>query len=206
LKKYKNNPLDDIDSYTREQEISTILIKEPFHIIAGNDVYTIRYPRLDDVIKAKKFAEKLYSPKIKNIQNRKEHGVPLHELKDKKENEIKALKDEQASTIVLYAKSMMLVSKNGMILADNDKYEMFKNEIKRNTIRNIEDLFDNIQFGLQTEAELSCPICGETEKRLLRDFLDPRQLLPFNHKRTSNGDAPERELRLNPGFDLYFGI
>jgi hypothetical protein len=206
LKKYKNNPLDDIDSYTREQEIAKIVVKEPFNIISDNDVYTIRYPRLGDVIKAKKYADKIYIPKLKTIQNRKEANVPLHELKAKKEEEIKNLKEEQAKQIILYAKSMMLISKNGVALSDNDKFIEFKDHMKRKTFNHIEELFDNINFGLQTEAELVCPICGETEKGLLRDFLDPRQLLPLNTKSSYNRDVAKRESKNSSGFNFYFGV
>jgi len=206
LVKYKTNPLDDIDTYTKEEEISKVLVKEPFHIIAQKDIYTIRYPRLEDIIKAKKYADKLYGSKIKNIQNRREANVPLYELKEKKENEIKELKDEQAKVIVLYAKSMMLITKNNLILSDSEKYEEFKNVIKRKTMRNIEDLFENISFGLQTETELICPLCGESEKRLLRDFIDPRQLLPLNYRKQDSGNDAQRKSQLNSGLDFYFGI
>ena len=205
-KKYKNNPLEDVDGHTREMEISSIVVKEPFNIISGEDVYTIRYPRLEDVIKAKKYAEKIYNPKLKNVQNRKEHGVPLHELKSKKEDEINRLKEEQGKELVLYAKSMMLQTKNGQVLSDAEKYEEFKNNVKRKTMRNIENLFEIIQFGLSTETELTCPICGESETRLLRDVFDPRQLLPLHYKQSSNGNASKRELGLNTGSDFYFSI
>lgn len=206
LKKYKNDPLDDIDNYTREEEISKVVVKEPFHIIADNDVYTIRYPRLEDVLKAKKFADRLYAPKIKSIENRKEANVELHKLKEKKQAEIETLKEEQARTLVLYAKSMMLISKNNKVLSDAEKYEEFKSNLKRKSIRNIEALFDNIQFGLSTEIELICPICGESEKRLLRDSIDPRQLLPLSYKQSNKGNASEGKSKFNSGFDIYFGI
>src|SRR5690606_5176340 len=158
-------------------------------IISDNDIYTIRYPRIEDIIKAKKYAEKIYAPKIKNIQNRKEANVPLHELKAKKALEINQLKEEQGKMLVLYAKALMLQTKNGLVLSDADKYNEFQNNIKRKTMRGIENLFEIIQFGLSTELELVCPICGETEKRLLREVIDPRQLLPLNYKQQNDGDV-----------------
>jgi len=206
IRKYKNNPLDDIDLHTREMEVSTIKVKEPFTILADGALYTIRYPRLEDVLKAKKFSDKLYGSKIKNIQNRREANVPLHELKQKKEDEINALKEAQGKDLVLYAKSMMLITKNNVVLSDDQKYEEFKNGIKRKTMRNIEDLFENIEFGLNSEAELVCPLCGESDKRLLRDVIDPRQLLPLNYRKQHTGDVTERKPKFNSGLDIYFGI
>jgi hypothetical protein len=100
----------------------------------------------------------------------------------------------------------MLITKNNLILSDSEKYEEFKNVIKRKTMRNIEDLFENISFGLQTETELICPLCGESEKRLLRDFIDPRQLLPLNYRKQDSGNDAQRKSQLNSGLDFYFGI
>ena len=54
---------------------------------------------------------KKYNPKIKSVQNRKEAGVPLHELKVKKEEEIQKLKLEMGKLIILYAKSQILLQK-----------------------------------------------------------------------------------------------
>lgn len=205
IQKYKKNPLDDIDMHTREKEVEGIIVKEPFNILSGQDVYSIRYPRVEDVLKAKKYAEKIYNPKIKTIQNRREANVPLHELKAKKDLEIETLKEEQAKTLVLFAKAMMLQSKNDIPLSDNDKIEEFKN-MKRQTTRNIENLFDILKFGLSTELELICPICGQSEKRLLRDSIDPRQLLPLNYKQSDTGDASKRNVGVNTGFNFYFGV
>ena len=205
IQKYKKNPLDDIDLHTREKEVESIIVKEPFNILSGQDVYSIRYPRVDDIIKAKKYTEKIYNPKIKTIQNRREANVPLHELKAKKDLEIETLKEEQAKTLVLFAKAMMLQTKNDIPLSDNDKMEEFKN-MKRQTTRNIENLFDILKFGLSTELELICPICGQTEKRLLRDAIDPRQLLPLNYKQSDTGDASKRNSGVDTGFNFYFGV
>lgn len=205
IQKYKKNPLDDIDLHTREKEVEGIIVKEPFNILSGQDVYSIRYPRVEDVLKAKKYAEKIYNPKIKTIQNRREANVPLHELKAKKDLEIETLKEEQAKTLVLFAKAMMLQNKNDIPLSDTDKIEEFKN-MKRQTTRNIENLFDILKFGLSTELELICPICGQSEKRLLRDSIDPRQLLPLNYKQSDTGDASKRNVGVNTGFNFYFGV
>jgi hypothetical protein len=191
--------------HTREKEVEGIIVKEPFNILSGQDVYSIRYPRVEDVLKAKKYAEKIYNPKIKTIQNRREANVPLHELKAKKDLEIETLKEEQAKTLVLFAKAMMLQNKNDIPLSDTDKIEEFKN-MKRQTTRNIENLFDILKFGLSTELELICPICGQSEKRLLRDSIDPRQLLPLNYKQSDTGDASKRNVGVNTGFNFYFGV
>lgn len=206
IKKYKDNPLDDIDSYTREMEIAKIKVNDLIYVMSGDDIYGFRYPRIKDILKAKKYSDKIYLPKIKSVQNRKEANVPLFELKMKKEKEIKSLKEEQAKLIILYAESMMLVSKNEVELTDYEKFVEYKEVMPRNISNYIHDVFDKIQFGLQHEMELVCPICGETEKRSLQQVLDPRELLPNRNGRKSTPISTSRESGQHSRAIIYFGI
>ena len=206
LKKYKDNPLEDIDSHTKEKEVEKIKLKEPIFFISDDDVYGIRFPRLKDILKAKTYANKVYAPKIKSVQNRKEHGTALAELKEKKEKELQILKEEQGRLLFLYAKAMVMVSKNGKELSDKEKFEEYRDTLSRSTTDEINSFFDKVQFGLQHELELVCPLCGETDKRWLQRVIDPRELLPYgnsnrNRSIPSNGESGEHSR-----FNVYFGI
>jgi hypothetical protein len=205
-KKYKDNPIEDIDSYTREMEIEKIEVKEPIYFISGDDTYGVRFPRVKDIIKAKNYAQKVYAPKIKSVQNRREHDVPLAELKEKKDKELQLLKEEQGKLLFLYAKAMILVSKNGKILSDKEKFEEYSEVITRHTVDNINEFFEKIQFGLQHEIELVCPLCGNPDKRWLQRVIDPRELLPYGNSDRNKSIPSTGESGQRSGFDIYFGI
>jgi len=205
-KKYKNNPLDDFEGWTREQEINTITIKEPFTFIDNETSYSFHYPRLRDILIAKKEAEKKFLPKIKMVQNRREANVPLHELKEKKEEEIKQIKDEQAKYLILYAKAMCLDSINDINLPNNEKFNKFSNEIPRHIIRQLDELLTILDFGLKTEIDLECPICGTIERRSLREVIDIRQLLPYGDSYNTKRISSERNSGVFAKSNFYFGV
>jgi hypothetical protein len=205
-KKYKNNPLDDIESHTREKEIDSIKVKEPFTILNNDDTYTIRYPRMKDLLEAVRYAEKIYSPKIKNIQNRKEANIPLSEVKAKKEEELQKLKEEQGRLIILYSKSLLLQTKNGVTLSTKEKFEEYSNIMPRTVNTYIDKIFEQLQFGLQHEMELCCPMCGNSTKRLLQQGIDPRELLPYGDNNKPNTVSTNGESRVNTGLNIYFGV
>jgi len=206
LKKYKNNPIEDLDSYTRDMEVAKTKLKEPVYFIAGEDSYGIRFPRVKDILEAKEYATKVYAPKIKSSQNRKEANVPLYELKEKKEKELKILKEEQGRLLFLYAKSMVLVSKNDKKLSNKEKFEEYRDVITRSTTDQINEFFDKVQFGLQHELELVCPLCGETDKRWLQRVIDPRELLPYGNSDRNKSISTNGESGQRTGFNIYFGI
>ncbi len=205
-KKYKNNPLDDIDSWTKEKELQTITIKEPFTFIDNDITYSFHYPRLRDILMAKKESERKFLPKIKMVQNRREANIPLHELKEKKEEEIKKIKEEQAKFLILYAKSLCLESINSVAIPDVEKYTKFSNDIPRHIIRQLDELLNILDFGLKTEISLECPICGSSERGLLREVLDIRQLLPYGDSYNLKRISSEGNNRIFAKSNFYFGI
>lgn len=206
VKKYKDKPIDDVDSYTRDMEIAAFKIKEPITIDVGQDVYTIRYPRLIDILKAKRYAEKKFASKIKAVQNRREANVALADLKERKKKEIDDLKREQAKVLILYANAMMIQTKNGIPLSDEDKLNEYSNNLSRTVTKNIKETFKQIDFGLSTDIELTCPLCGKVDKRRLRDVIDIRQLLPYGDDHRSDSVSSKGKQRFDSGFTLHFGV
>lgn len=204
-RKYKDNPLDDIDSWTREKELTKVKIKEPFTILHNGDSYEIRYPRIGDILDAKKYVYNKYNPKLKAIQNRKEAGVPLHELKAKKEEEMQKLKLEMGKLIILFAKSQVLLSKNGVAYTTEQKLTEYSEGLERTLLAKIDDILSKIKFGVQHELTLECPLCGTSERRELQHFLDPRELLPYGDGRKPKIISTQRESNNVDGFNFYFG-
>ena len=140
------------------------------------------------------------------VQNRREANVPLHELKEKKEEEIKQIKDEQAKYLILYAKAMCLDSINDINLPNNEKFNKFSNEIPRHIIRQLDELLTILDFGLKTEIDLECPICGTIERRLLREVIDIRQLLPYGDSYNTKRISSERNSGVFAKSNFYFGV
>ncbi len=206
VKKYKDKPIDNIDSYTREMEVQSFKVKEPITIDVGNDVYTIRYPRLIDVVKAKRYAEKKYASKIKMVRNRREANVALADLKERKKKEIDNLKREQAKILILYANAMMIQTKNDIALSDEDKLNEYANNLSRTVTKNIKETFKQIDFGLSNDIELACPLCGKVDKRRLRDIIDIRQLLPHGDDQKPDSVSSKGKQGFNSGFTLHFGV
>jgi hypothetical protein len=206
VKKYKDNPIDDIDSYTKEMEIEKVKVSEPIYFISDEDIYGVRFPRVKDIIQAKNYAQKMYAPKIKSVQNRKEANVPLAELKEKKEKEIQKLKEDQARLLFLYAKSMILLKKNGKDLSPKERFEEYRDTLSRSTTESINEFFQKVQFGLQHELELVCPICGETDKRWLQRVIDPRELLPYGDSSRITPVSSDGKSGQHSGFNIYFGV
>jgi hypothetical protein len=206
IKKYKNNPIEDLDSYSREIEVERTKVKDPIFIQSGKDVYGIQYPRIDHVLKAQKYAENAFNSKIKAVSNKRLANVPLAELKEMKDEEIKQLKEQQAKLFIFYSKAMMLNSKNGIALTDQEKYEEYKTNITRSTSNKIDDILNKMQHGLQHEVELLCPLCGESSKRWLQHNIDPRELLPYRTGTKPNSIPSKGNQGVNSGFDIYFSV
>lgn len=206
ITKYKNDPIEDLENYSREEEIEKVKVKEPISIIHGGTIYSFNFPRIKDIIKAKKYADKIFIPKIKAVQNRKSHGVSLGELKLLKEKEIEKLREDQGRLIFLYAKAMMLQSIDGENLSDAKKLELYTDSIPRQVTTEAEKIFGKLQFGLNHEIELTCPVCGTTSKRLLQRSFNPRELLPNGSGTESTNIYSAGESKEHSGLSVYFGI
>jgi hypothetical protein len=177
--RYKDNPIINIDEYTKEQEIAKIKIKEPISINPDGHIYSFRLTRIGDVVEAQKIAAKKYGGKIKNVQNRKEANSPLSQLKEKKKEEIDNLKYEQGKYTLLVAKALSLISIDGRELSNEEKIIAYS-KLSRNTYLELNDFINQFKFGIYYEQEFTCNVCGKVDKRWLRQELNPLDLLPLD--------------------------
>lgn len=183
--RYKNDPIINIDEYTRDEEVSKIKIKEPISINPDGHIYEFRLTRIGDVVEAQKIAAKKYGGKIKNVQNRKEANSPLAQLKEKKKEEIDDLKYEQGKYTLLVAKALSLISVDGKELNNEEKIATYS-KLSRNTYLEINDFINQFKFGICHEQEFTCSVCGKVDKRWLRQELNPLDLLPLDTDTTRN--------------------
>lgn len=176
--KYKDET--DFSKYVMEEELEKIQVKEPFDVKDhfGN-VYSFEFPRIRHMVVANKMVEDKYYGKIKNIQSRKEHNVPLAELQKKKEQLINEVEREKGKDFIAYTKGLAMISKNGKPLTNAEKIEEIS-EMSGSIFVDLTNTLDEIRFGLNDERELTCPICGKKSKRSLRREFDIQYLLPTN--------------------------
>lgn len=200
LNKYKDEPISsDMASWTIEQEIESLSIKEPISLKIGDDIYDFRLTRLKDILKAQKLSTKEFAGKIKSAQSQKyKEGSPLAEYKINKKKEVENLKYQQAKAGILYTKALGLVSINGEELSDKQKIEKYIT-IPRNIISEFALLLDNIQFGIYHEQEFTCPECGEVSKRSLQQGFNPIEFLPMES--SSTGESSK-----HTEFNVYIGV
>jgi hypothetical protein len=202
INRYAEEPLDDIDTWTREQELETIMIKEPInykHPDTGN-LYSFKLMRVGDLLEAQKLIRLKYDPKIRIIKNRPNpHGVMLLEVQEQKEREIQAIKENEAKEAILYAQAMTLIKFNGKeISSHEERYELFK-ELTRGDQFDFSDFLSHIQFGIYDERELTCNLCGKPSKRLLQQEFTPIELLPLDID-------TQRAHRKRARGTIYFGV
>lgn len=205
LGRYKDNPVD-LSTYTKEEELKTIKINDTINIHHDGHVYTFRtYNVTRDLLKAKKYALDKWNPKIKAIQNRREANVPLAELKDRKEQEIEKLRIEQAQAILLYNKALMLEKFDHHAIPDIEKLGLYR-KLPRFIQNQLEDILDNIEYGLYDEVEFDCPLCGTSNKRLLQHEINPIEFLPYRDSNRVKNVSTTGNNRKSAGFNIYIGL
>ena len=181
--RYKNNPID-FTLHTKEDELSTIIIKEPISQEINGKIYAFRLMRMNDVIKGQRQAIKKFSSKIKTIESQK---VPTPELKQKRDVDVSKVKEEQDKYSILYAQAMTLLSVDAIpFVSDEERFLTYKS-ISRDDLFELIHFYDQFKFGVNQEIELLCPLCGKTVKRSLRQEINSIELLPLDSdsKRTS---------------------
>lgn len=200
FKRYKDNPIVDMDAHTREVEAGKTKIKEPIFFNYADTQYGFRLTRIKDVVRAQKIVDEKYAGKIKAIQSRREPaGASLADVKLRKEKEIEEIKRCQKKDLSLYVRALSLVQKDGRDITDvQEKIEIYK-KLPRSFLLEMISFMDELRFGIQDEKEIVCPLCGRTDKRLLQRQLMYLELLPLDTDTKRIG-------RVNAGVNIYFGV
>lgn len=194
--KHNVNP----DEVTKESIINNIKVTEPFIVNPDGHEISLRLTRISDLLKAQKMLDKEYTPKIKRIQNRTEHGVPGEELSAKKQKEIDELQKEKAKKLLLYTKAFSIISLDGKVLSDQEKINMIEDRdiFPRRVTSDIDSFLDQVKHGIFDTVEFTCPSCGKKNKEDLQYNISTTELLPLNSK-------DERDNRYITRLDIRFG-
>jgi hypothetical protein len=196
--RHKDNPSIELENRTKEEELETIKVKEPF-MISLDHKYLFRFPRIGDLVKAKKIADKRFAPKIKDAQNKKNPNSVLPVLQEQKKIEIDKLEEEKFRYTALATRALSLISVDEKELTDEERINLYS-ELPRNIKNKIKDFLEQFEFGIQHEYEFVCPLpgCGRKDRRLLQRELTVFELLP-SYTITKN------EFGQNPEIDIYVG-
>ena len=200
-KRYANNPLENYNKWSIKDELDNIKIKEPIIYISDitNKTYKFNLLRMKNIVQAQKLVNKKYRPKLKEIQAKQDQNMPLAELKSWKEIERKKVEEQKTKDILTYSQALTLTSVNEKdITSDEKKVEEYK-LLKRSEYFDINNYISDIAYGIQDERELSCQVCGKTERRLLQREINPLEILPLD---TTPQSEQGRDRKLN----IYFGI
>ena len=198
-KKYKNNENYEKNPESIEKEIKNVKVKEPIVIFDENgNQYSFRFLRIKDILNAQKISEAKYAGKIKAVKNKQYANAKLVDAKAKKEKEVEKLKYDQAKDTVLFARAFTLIEYNGEKL-DHEKAISYYKNAPSTIFRQVSQFIDKLQFGVVDERELTCPECGQVSRRLLRQDINPLELLPID----IDSEGKQRE---SSKFNIYFGV
>lgn len=195
--RYKDNPSLELENLTKEQEIGTIQIKEPF-LIKYEHTYAFRFSRIGDLVKAKKLAVAKFAPKFKELQTRKNPNGPLTEIKLQRQEELNKLKEDQGKYEFLVSRALTLLKVDDKELNDNEKIEIFS-KLPRAIDYEMRNFLSQFKFGIQHEQEFTCPICGKVDKRLLQREIFIYELLPTQSITKRDNKLPTRS-------NIYVGV
>ncbi|HRR19546.1 MAG TPA: hypothetical protein P5332_10905 [Ignavibacteriales bacterium] len=198
--RYKNEPHADISKITKEDEIKTLKVIEPigFGDDEGN-IYSFRFQRVKDLLDAQKMVQFKYAGKIKSIRNKKPtQNDNLLDFKTNKDKELEEIQFQQAKDLVLYAKAFSLVKYNYKDLTKDEAVNLYK-KLPRSLLFRVNNFFDEIKFGVNDTREMTCPLCGETSRRSLRQEFNPFEFLPLDV------DTVDREKKPT-GFNIFIGV
>jgi len=202
--RYATAPLENYDTWTREQEVETIKIKEPIFYksrLSGN-LYGFELMRIRHVVQAQREINKKYRSKIKAIANRPNtSNTPLPEFKSEKEEEIKKLEKEKMRDLLIYSQAFTLTSMNGQRGINNGEKVKHYLKLKREEYFDLGNYLNDIEYGIYDERDFTCPLCGKVERRLLQREINPIELLPINPD--SKKQNKQEGLR-KP--NIYFGV
>lgn len=195
--RYKDNPSLELENLTKEQEIETIQVKEPF-LIKYEHTYAFRFSRIGDLVKAKKLTVAKFAPKFKELQTRKNPNGPLAEIKLQRQEELNKLKEDQGKYEFLVSRALTLLKVDDKELNDNEKIEIFS-KLPRAIDYEMRNFLSQFKFGIQHEQEFTCPICGKVDKRLLQREIFIYELLPTQSITKRDNKLPTRS-------NIYVGV
>lgn len=202
LRRYQYDPLDDLDSWTREDEIQNTTIKEPFFYKQERTgkIFGFRLMRIGDIIQGYKIAKKKFEQQKYAIKHKKApHGVKLAEFKSEQQKELEELEKKEMQECITCINGLSLISIDGNPLPEGiERIELYR-KLKRHDLFEINNFLEEIKFGINHKMELQCSFCGKIDGRWLQQSSHPLEFLPLD----SNTKRNKRE---HISSNIYFSV
>lgn len=185
---------------TDDQLVKDIQIKEPIQIVNGSDRFEFHFPRVRDMVVGMRMAIDKYTGLMRRVKARQpKHGQPGDMVREEKENELKKLEHEKQKEMAFNFRALSLRSKNGLVMTDKIRIEEF-GMIPGNLLSSFIAYTDDIEFGICDERDITCNLCGKTERRVLQREINFLELLPIDM-----GEKPsaKRNIGNNPSAIIF---
>lgn len=188
IQRYKEDPLEDIDSWTLDKELETIKVKNEYSIPFDGKKYSFRWLKISDLVYAQKEVDKKYKPQIKKIIKEKYANMPYAEQKLLKKEKIDKIKESKNKDIAYYSLSMSLDKIDGKSLSLSEKLDKYK--LPQSIANSIGEYLKTCEFGLSDKRVIVCDKCNHEQERWLQHSITFVELLPLNNvtKRRSATD------------------
>lgn len=199
---------DSAISYSKEQELSNIKVKEPVMIRGYKDSYEFSFMRVKYLIEAHRRASKEIDNLIRIENNKAIYKKSKEEASAMRQTAIEELNREKGRKFINYAQALCLVSKvddkgNRTFFTSSEERINESKNISRQVSLNYMKALETVVYGIHHEVELECPLCESEEKErgLLQRFITPYHLLPVS---VVEGVTTKRGSKQSSGFDFYF--
>ena len=158
------------DEVNLDEVLKEVKIKEPFNITCPTTKkkYTFRFSRIGDYLKAKKFINLRYSPKIKEVRKERWNSKgSLAEFKESQKYKLEKIEDEKYKDLILATKCFSLLQVDGKDLTDSQRFEELAS-MKPITAETLAEYLESQKFGIQDERDYTCNLCGHEERGYLQ--------------------------------------
>jgi len=179
IRRHKDSPLDDVDSWTIEDELNTIEVKKEYSMPIDGKNYSFRWLKISDLVFSQKEIDKKYKPKIKKVIKERYNNLPQAEQKAIKKDKIDKIKEDQNKEISFYTLSMSLEKVDGVPLSLTEKLEKYK--FPQSIANSIGEYLKTCEFGLQDKRVIICDKCSHEQERWLQHAITFIELLPINN-------------------------
>lgn len=192
---------------TREQEIASIKISDRIQLPdeVSNQMYGFRFTRIGDLIEAYKLAHREFAGPIRQLKNSNpDNGADAkyrESFDAEREYNMEKLELERGKKAILYSKALSLCTINGRELTVPERLRHFSTMDWKVSER-FAGFHEAVKFGIHDERDITCNLCGHTEKGVLQQRFNPSEFVPdSNSART----GPNRTVPRTAGSLVFFG-
>lgn len=198
---------DKLLTVTRQQEIASIKITDRIQLPdqESGRMYGFRFTRIGDLIEAYKLAYREFAGQIRQLKNSQpDNGADAkyrESFEAEREYNMEKLELERGKKAILYSKALSLCTIDGRQLTVPERLRYFTS-MDWKVSEKFAGFHEAVKFGIHDERDITCNLCGHTEKGVLQQRFNPSEFVPdSNSARTSTNRTVPR----SAGSLVFFG-